>query len=360
MSMIITKNGKDAKKIDKLDIEKETQLQEYIHDNPESIPVYEIEENKRLFVVAREFSTESGPIDALAIDKDGDIYVVETKINKNPDKRMVVAQALDYGASLWRHSDLNEFITKINTKIYDKFGISFEEKAKKFFDIDDEQFALAVASIKRNLQDGNIKFVILMDSIEDRLKDLIVYVNQNSQFDIYAVQLEYYKFDEYEIMIPKLFGVEVKKGMSRPTTNQRKIWNEQDFIIQVKEKLGNDAEKIIKLYNFLKLKTDKIKWGTGNANGSFAPIIKRLSETISPFSIYSDGTFLIKFSWLKNHAEKNIFDKFFNTFVKEITKLKIKITEDELLKNSFEIKSQDFLNNYEEIVSAIKITVEIK
>ena len=71
---------KNAKKIDRSEFEKEGYLQNYIHENPESIPVYEIEEDKKLFVVAREFPTESGPIDALAIDKDGDIYVVETKL----------------------------------------------------------------------------------------------------------------------------------------------------------------------------------------------------------------------------------------------------------------------------------------
>src|SRR3989338_3163994 len=105
MSIIISQNGKDARKIDKSNFEKEDFLQNYINQNPESIPVYEIQEDKRLLVLAREFATESGPIDALAIDKDGDIYLVETKLYKNPDKRTVVAQALDYGASLWRHSD---------------------------------------------------------------------------------------------------------------------------------------------------------------------------------------------------------------------------------------------------------------
>src|SRR3989339_2149125 len=135
MSIIISENGKNAKKIDRSEFEKEGYLQNYIHENPESIPVYEIEADKKLFVVAREFSTESGPIDALAIDKDGDIYVVETKLYKNPDKRTVVAQALDYGASLWRHSNYGEFINKINNEINNKFKISFEEKTKDFFSI---------------------------------------------------------------------------------------------------------------------------------------------------------------------------------------------------------------------------------
>ena len=360
MTIIISQNGKKAQKIDKSSFEKEGYLQNYIHENPESIPVYEIEGDKKLFVVAREFSTESGPIDALAIDKDGDIYVVETKLYKNPDKRTVVAQALDYGASLWRHSDYSEFIAKINSEVNKKFQVSLDEKAKEFFNIDDDQVIAMLESIKNNLIQGNIKFVVLMDSIEDRLKDLIVYINQNSHFDIYAVQMEYYKYEQYEIMIPKLFGLEVKKGVSSSSTGPRPVWDEQKFLTQTREKLGIDSEKIIKLYDFLKLNADKIKWGTGNSNGSFAPIIKNLSSSISPFSIYSDGTFLIKFGWLKNHASKGAFDKYFNIFTTEIAKIKLKASPEELLENTFKIEPNDFLENYQDILTVTKAMFELK
>ena len=361
MSIIISQAGRSAKKVDKSEFEKEGYLQNYIHENPESIPVYEIAEDKKLLVAAREFPTESGPIDALAVDKDGDIYVVETKLYKNPDKRKVVAQALDYGASLWRHSDYNEFINKINSEINNKFKISFEEKLKDFFNIDDEQTAITLGAIRRNLQQGNIKFVILMDAIEDRLKDLIVYVNQNSQFDVYAVQMEYYKFEKYEIMIPKLFGVEVKKSItSASVAGPRPTWDETSFITQTKEKLSNNADKIVKLYELFKSHSDKIKWGNGNTNGSFAPIIREISETISPFSIYSNGTILIKFSWLNNHTEKQKFDKYFNVFAGELVKTNIIISRDELLTDTFKIQPQDFLDNYEGIFNAIKEMVELK
>jgi hypothetical protein len=50
-----------------------------------------------------------------------------------------------------------------------------------------------------------------MDSIDEQLKDLILYVNQNSRFDIYAVELDYYEYEEYQIIIPRLFGVEARK-----------------------------------------------------------------------------------------------------------------------------------------------------
>lgn len=305
MSIIISENGKKAQKIDKSDFEKEGYLQNYIHQNPESIPVYEIEEDKKLFVVAREFSTESGPIDALAVDKDGDIYVVETKLYKNPDKRTVVAQALDYGASLWRHSHYNEFIANINNEINKKFSISFEEKVKEFFGIDDEQVVLMLEAISRNLQQGNIKFVILMDAIEDRLKDLIVYINQNSQFDIYAVQMEYYKFEKYEIMIPKLFGVEVKKSMASSSSGSpRRKWDEQGFFEEIKKVFsGNDLEAISKLYNYSKKSADEIHWGTGVNQSSFSARFNKLGNR-PLFVIYSDGKMKISIEYPKREANQ--------------------------------------------------------
>lgn len=309
MSIFVSEGHKNAQKIDMADITKEGYLQNYIHENPESIPIYEIKEDKKLLVVAREFKTESGPIDALAIDKDGDIYVVETKRDKNPDKRTVVAQALDYGASLWRHSNFENFINKINNEINTKFNISFEEKSKDFFDIDDEQIILLVESMKRNLSTGNIKFVILMDSVEDRLKDLIVYVNQNSQFDIYAVQMEYYEFEKYEIkyeiMIPKLFGVEVKKNIPSNSANSaRGKVTEESFFAEVKKILsGINLEVISKIYNFSKQSASEINWGTGTKQGSFSAKFDKLGNK-PLFVIYSDGKMKISIEYPKREANQ--------------------------------------------------------
>lgn len=68
MALIISKNGKNAKKIEKSTIEREDYLQKYIYDNPESIPLYEIKEDIRICIIAREVPTNSGFIDAFGID----------------------------------------------------------------------------------------------------------------------------------------------------------------------------------------------------------------------------------------------------------------------------------------------------
>lgn len=238
MSIIVSKNNKDAKRLDKLEFKQEKDIQQYIYNNPDAIPIYEINSDIRLFVAAREFQTNSGPIDALAFDQNGNIYVVETKRFHNPDKRRVVAQALDYGASLWRHStNFEAFIEQLDRHTYKKFDKSFKESFADFFDIEDMSETLV--SISDNLNSGNIKFVVLMDKLHNSLKDLIVYINQNSYFDIYAVEIEYYKYDSFEIIIPKLYGAEVKKEVistnkSRADYSYNKT-DKESFLESIKE-----------------------------------------------------------------------------------------------------------------------------
>lgn len=248
MAIIVSKNNHNAKRIDESHFDLEDHLQEYIYDSPDVVPVYEIEENTRLFIAAREFSTNSGPIDALGFDQNGNIYVIETKLFKNPDKRTVVAQALDYGASLWRHKvDFNEFIAQLNSHTEKQFNKTFELAFEDFFEVD---VSMAMENMRNNLGEGVIKFVILMDSLHDRLKDLIVYVNQNSKFDIYAVELEYYKHDEFEIVIPKLFGSEVKKDVVPQNTQSNYSYSlatADDFndAVNSQSDLNQDGKRIL-------------------------------------------------------------------------------------------------------------------
>lgn len=214
MAIIISKNGKDARRVEQSAMREEDYLQEYVAENPESLPLGEIKEGTKLLVIAREFPTNSGPIDVLAIDKDGDLYIIETKLYKNPDKRHVVAQMLDYGASLWKaYGDGDGFIDEIDTLVSMTSAGGLGQRLKTLYGLTDEEAAGARDAIRRNLSDGNIKFVVLMDRLHERLRDLILFINQKSRFNIYAVEMEFYEHAGMEIIIPRLFGAEVKKEL---------------------------------------------------------------------------------------------------------------------------------------------------
>lgn len=278
MAIIISQKGApSASVVEKSNFEKEHNLQEYIHEHPEAIPVYDINHDKRLLVVAREFATQSGPIDALATDKDGDIYLVETKLYTNPDKRRVVAQVLDYGASLWKHlTDFETFLSMLDQHVRRKWGIDFRSKAREFFHLDDECADSMLSAMRQNLKSGNLKFVVLMDSMDDGLKDLITYVNQKSQFDIYGVELEFYKHVDYEILIPKIFGVEVRKDNPSPPI----VMTKEHLLESIRSK---NASEIVKLAEEIMGKLDSLGLTTRGfpscinygveANGDFLSIL---------------------------------------------------------------------------------------
>src|SRR5271165_3274190 len=141
MAIIVSKKGSSsAQVVNKSDFALERNLQDYICDHPEAIPV----EDKRLLVVARELQTESGSIDAFAVDKDGDLYIVETKLYRNADKRTVVAQALDYGASLWSHSDFNQLLSTLDGAAAKQWKVSFRDKLLDFFSLGEEGVDLLI------------------------------------------------------------------------------------------------------------------------------------------------------------------------------------------------------------------------
>lgn len=304
MAIIISQNGKNAKKIEKSDFGLEDHLQNYIYDNPEVIPLYNIRDDIVILILAREFPTPSGPIDAIAIDKEGNIYLIETKLYRNADKRFVVAQVLDYGAALWRASvDFAAFLEILAESVEKKWGISLKTKIQEFFNVDEISADNILENMRQNLNHGNFKFVVLMDKLHSQLKDLIIFLNQNSRFNVYAVEVEYYKYNELEIMIPKLFGAEVKKEVGSGSDSQRRKWTEDEVLQDAKEKFEDQYPLFEKIYMFCKTKADKINFGSGSY-GSFSPIFSKLSSK-SLFTMGTDKRLSFNFGWVSPDNEKS-------------------------------------------------------
>ena len=206
MSIIFRNKDGDFERLDATLFENEDRLQAYITANPEAIPLYTLDEDLKLLMLKREVSTDSGRVDVLGIDQKGGIYLIETKLHSNPDKRNVIAQILDYGASLWRHCDDLDNLLR-------KFGSSdeFRQKITGHFELEPIAADELFDALNANLKNGVFQFIVLMDKIDPKLKDLILFINQNSQFNIYAVELKYYKRGNLEILAPDLHGAEVRK-----------------------------------------------------------------------------------------------------------------------------------------------------
>jgi len=347
MSIIISKDGKNARRLDPSNFQSEDYLQNYIYENPDAVPLYEIKENINLLILAREFSTNSGPIDAIGVDKDGDIYLIETKLYKNPDKRTVVAQVMDYGASLWKSSiDFNQFTAKLNEGTQKQFNTELNQKLSEYFDLDDEGIESLLSNLQTNLNKGNFQFVVLMDKLHSQLKDLMIFINENSRFTIYAVELEYYKFEDQEIMIPRLFGAEVKKNIRTSSSNAKQKWNEQTTLQDAKERLGNDYMHFEKFYNFCKNNADQINFGSGSF-ASFSPIFNSISFK-SLVTLSTDKRLAINFEWIARDNEKSAIE-----FKEKLGKLGFEFTDD-FLKTRPAVLIEDWGPKVDKILNIIQ------
>ena len=303
MAIVVSKNGGKAKKVEETKFKYEDAMQAYIKSHPEVIPVNEIAEGTEVFIAAREFPTNSGPIDAIGFDRDGNIYIIETKLYKNPDKRIVLGQVLDYGAALWKHgSDFTQFTNVIDDEVKKNFDLTFKEKLISFFSLDETGIENTMTNINTRLNGAQFKFLVVMDHLDDRLKDLISFLNTNSKFDVYAVELEYYKVDDYEIIIPKLYGNEVKKLIGSANQSNRKTWTKDIFFQEASSSLAAaDMTKLRRFYDFAEQHKLSIVFGTGSVNGSFAPRVTGINGTdFSLFHVMTNGEIeLISWFWRK-------------------------------------------------------------
>lgn len=288
---IIVSNEDGTRKITESKFEAESKLQEYIYDNPEVLPIEEIEEDIPFLIAAREVPTNSGPIDAVGLDANSNIYVIETKLYRNSDKRKVMAQVMDYGASLWKHTnDFSEFMMDLRNRYRDKFDEELDDELAKLFELDEDEMDEYLDDVKQNLDDGKFRFVILMDQVSSRLKDLILFMNQNSMFDVYAVELDHYKFDNYRLSIPKIYGVEVKKSVGTSSSSRRKDWDKESYFEDLKKKVDElDYIKVKKIFEATR-PLGEISYGTGIEKGSITlKVDSKGGRTISIYHYYTDG-----------------------------------------------------------------------
>ncbi len=237
MVLIISKKGDATQIVKPKKIGLEEDMQDFIKDHPEVIPFYEIEEGKKILVIIKEFSTNSGPVDAVGIDQEGHIYLIETKLEKNTDKRRVIAQILDYASSMWKNTTYYDFTTIVNNYLRKEKDTDLDSEIMDYFGVDDPN--PIKNSINENISAGHYRLVIVMDRIDDALKDTITFLNTHTDFDIYGIELNYYEYNGMEIVSPNIIGTEIRKEHLKPTDEDPSLKN---FMTKVKEKVTQETE----------------------------------------------------------------------------------------------------------------------
>lgn len=305
MSIIVSGKGRKAQRLQRTTIEQEADLQQYICGNPESLPLHELKDDLQLVVLAREHPTDSGPIDVLAADADGDLYVIETKLYKNQDKRRVIAQVLDYGAALWSAylADNGTLLRSLEGAAVADSGTNLQASLADRFGLDDEGVQALVDVVDDNLRQGRLRFVVPMDHLDDRLKRVISFINSNSRFTLVGVELDFYRYEDIEIGIPNLYGAEQIEFAAGTTSRRgRRTCDEASFFEHAAQSLSaEELQTVRSFYRWSCSKAKLVRWGTGLTRGSFNPEFHE--SNLRPFSVRSQGVLTFRFKWLSHSDE---------------------------------------------------------
>lgn len=306
--------------VSKRGYEDESEMQEYIESNPEAIPLHQIDEGTKIEVASREFNVSSGRLDAIAFDSVGNIYVIESKLKTNSDRRKIIAQAFDYGVSLWENYDPQRLVDEVQKDLNDKK--SFQSWVEEELLGKERSYDTFEANMFSNLREGSFRYVIIMDEIKDHLESTIQYLNTNSNFDVYGVELECYSHEEKNIVVPQLHGNQVKKNPAATSDKgpPRKPWNEENFYKELESNLSDEEFQGIKeFYRFCKEKSDNIVFGERSKRGSVLGFFPGFKENHATVAFYGNGKirFYFWFDEKTNQVLRNELSKVDNLGIKE-------------------------------------------
>ena len=323
MTIIARKEGEKFETIKKTDFELEDKLQKLIVDDQIMKKIkLGFNEDTTLVTLSREFESGSGPMDVLAIDELGNVYIIETKLHGYADgRRKILAQIMDYAGAMWnKFRDFSTFEKELEqhnlTSKYNQI-LSGKSLSKIISDshlgITDEDADNVIEKMKANFFSGTFKFIVVFDKLDQKLINTIDYLNEKSNLlTIYVVTYEYYRENDLEILIPAIHGRAAEKK-STAKSSGRTSWTLEEIKQNFEDKLSSyEYTMFKKLFEFLDENNDSMRKGNG-INGSIGPVFNKLCPDEWPRSFLTldaGGIMKINYPWLKPEYRKNIADSF--------------------------------------------------
>ena len=228
--------------------EGELRLENLIIDHPELIPADRFKADKWI-PIAKQISLEGHYPDTIGVDDTGNLYIIENKLDKNPDKKTVRSQIRDYALGIrklrvkskgWQEfldiiKNANESSAedvKRRESIHDK---SLEEILHDKLDdgSSTQKSQDCLQEIKKNFEDGEIILIIAIDKIRRNLRTSIDGENEldGEKLPMFALEVNEFKTKKDEtIVISSTYPFDlddlIDKKEGRRTTNNQKSFDD--------------------------------------------------------------------------------------------------------------------------------------
>jgi hypothetical protein len=354
MKILIRTNQKERwERLNHTEYSGEAHLQDILYHDPDLIPIEDVPSQTDLSsirLMLKEVGLPgSGNTDLIGVDKNGNIFIIETKLARNPEaKRQVIGQILEYAAFL--HEKGIDWLDDVVRK--QKEGVSIAEYFEELNEPnwDKEEFE---RNLRDSLNEGTFKLFIAVDEMNADLQRIINYMNNVLHVDIYALELRHFGDKTgMEILVPNVHGGK-KPVISRPPP----LWTEARFFEYTKSRVDDETEQTLrKLYDLSK-RLGSVDFGSGKTIGTFGVSLQYKGELIRFFIVSPDRTW----SWFSFNTmlQKGVDKSLILAYIRQLTPLGFQFEEAKIMKGGtyFDVT---ILNDEQKYLAFEKYSIELK
>ena len=324
MSVFI-KNKDEFDDLTPISFPHEIDLSNLIINNSEIFPITNYsEEGTKWIPISVEVKLETGELDILGIDDAGDIYIIESKLSRNEDKKTVRQQVTDYCHALLKLKEQptgwEKFYDKIKTANKSKEAEPYVFHNKNLEDIikenlEEEDFERCLKGVENSFDKGMYTLVVAIDRIPKKLRISIDGQNEidaKHRIPTFALEInEFTTTSNEKIVVTSTYPYDLaeikrKKSASRGEAKDRESF-ERRF---EKIKLTDDQRRIFNEFRKeIEELANDISYGTGVNPMIYPYFDKAAGGDRSPLSLGSDGNLRIKFEALFDYVNSTDTDQ---------------------------------------------------
>lgn len=300
---IFLKSKEKFERVSLTHYENENEVEKMIVEHPNILP-FDLFDSE-FIPLSDQMDTGHGPLDILGTAQSGDLYIIETKLYKNPDKRTIRSQLLDYAAGLNSIKDnFDELKSRIdrankNSKYDILKNQTFDKIIQEKFPQIEERNEI-IEKIKNNFNKSHYILLAVSDKITVTQKETIKFLNEkHPTLQHYAISISRLipPNSNNEIVISNIFPDYTEK--TKKTRDWRE-WTRQEFYDVLEKEVDEKYnESVIKLSEALiQAASDErggIDFGFGAKKPSFNFYHYDLFDTWAIFIIKTNGSIIFKY-----------------------------------------------------------------
>jgi hypothetical protein len=285
------------------DFDVEAQLQSLLEEHPDLVLAGSDDESgTRVWTIGYEVPTDAGSIDLLMLDSTARLWVVETKLVRNPEiKKQVVGQVLGYAscAAEWSATDLELIGDNYLGRRRDESTSLVEYLAQELGS--EEAAAQLLEDAAEHAQLGDLTALVVADGIPRQLRRLVEFVNSSASFELLVLKIGVVLHNGERLFIPTVVG----SVSSSPAAKSREArsWDLDSFLQALGEQSGPDVVEVAKsILEWSEGMGLRLAFGKGRVSGSCYPMLDHNVEPHWTFALWTYGSAQAHFGRMVDHG----------------------------------------------------------